>query len=291
MTAVGEVPLELEGPIVVPLREGALPVVRVALDGRSELSFVVDSGASLSSIDLGAAEELGLSIGSYGRATVVRGGGGGTVSFDSYACVERLEVGALELRGLRLPAIESPLYDEVWFAGVLGQDLLARLVVLFDMDRREIHLLPPAADDSSILSYLRENDIGLGTWTQVGVELRPRPFLRFQVDDRIAGELLIDTGGICTALPPEALDALALEQQATATSHAIDGTYEEEAYFLEDFEFLGFPGSCEVRRSKLEHGRLGMDILEEFIFVLDGPGEEMWIHHREFDREEAEAGD
>jgi len=41
--------------------------------------------------------------------------------------------------------------------------------------------------------------------------------------------------------------------------------------------------------SPLEYGLLGMNILGEFVFLLDGPGELVWAHHREVELNPSES--
>lgn len=290
-TAVVDTPIDLDSPTVIPLLEGALPAIGVTLDGRDGLPFVVDSGSSISVIDRPKAEALGLFIGPYSHESSTSGSGGGSVSYDSYAAVDRLEAGGLTLVGSRLPAIDLAMLRDSGYVGILGQDILARLVVVFDMPRRELHLLPAGTDNDAIVEYVKGAEIGAGTWASVPIDFRPCPFVSLDVERpkevdaestaEVDAEMEIDTGAASSSLPAVAIEALGLEATGTATSRGIDRTFEESTYDLADFGLYGFRVAGQFKRSALDYGLLGIDVLGEFVFILDGPGATVWLHHRE----------
>ncbi|TDJ74546.1 MAG: hypothetical protein E2O39_04870 [Planctomycetota bacterium] len=292
-SAVTDTPIELERPTVIPLREGVLPIIEVTLDGRSAQPFLVDSGASLTVIDLPQAEALGLFIGPYSHGSTTNGSGGGAVAYDSYAAAGLLEAGDVRLTGARIPAIDMEMLRDLGPVGILGQDLLARLVVVFDMPRRELHMLPAGTDSDGIAAYLRDAEIGDGTWAQMPIDFRPCPFVSLDIEGsaEVAAEMELDTGAESASLPAVAIEALGLEATGTATARGLDGTYEEATYHLEKFGLYGFPVTGQFKRSPLDYGLLGMDVLGEFVFILDGPGETVWLHHRKVELFPSESND
>ena len=292
-TAVIDTTIALEGPTVIELQPKALPIIEIDLGDRQGLPFLVDCGAVYSIIDLPQAEELGLPIRPYSHGSSTIGSGGGSVEYDSFAAVAHLRAGDLILDGSRLPAIDVELLRDQGLVGILGQDLLARLVVLIDMSRGELHLLPTGTDSEAIAAYLADAGIGEGTWVQIPIDFRPRPFVPLNIEGLEDGalEMEIDTGAMTTSLPRAAIEALGLVSTGTTTSRGIDGVYEDETYDLEDFGLYGFLVSTQVKRSALEYGLLGMDVLGEFVLVLDGPNGMVWLHHREIEPHRGGAGD
>jgi len=281
-TTVEEAPLHVTEAAVLPLREGSqLPIVTVKIDGHDGLPFLVDSGASHSIVELERARELGLFVGPYSHGTTTRGSGGGSVAYDHYARAGRLVVGGVELNGARLPAIDTEVLRDLELVGILGQDLLRRLIVLFDSERAELHLLPAKQD---VAEYLSANKIGAGKWVQVPLSMRPCPFLPLLLTaTELEAEIEVDTGAATSSFPADVIAALDLTPTGTAQAQGIDGFYEEATYVLESFGFYGFELSLEIKRSPLEYGLLGMDVLGEFVFLIDGPAETLWLHHRAID--------
>src|SRR5262249_33677357 len=133
--ALGEASLVLDGPTVVPLLEARLPLVSLSIEGRA-LDFLVDSGSTLSFVDPRGAQELGLELKPYSGSSSTTGSNGGKTTFDHYVPVERLELGDLVLEHSMLPALDDAVLHTGSYSGILGQDLLARLVVVVDMERR-----------------------------------------------------------------------------------------------------------------------------------------------------------
>ena len=282
-----EAPIELAEPTVVPLVDDRLPVVRLSLGPHGEIPFVVDTGAGSSMMEKGRAVELGFSIEPYSHAFTSRGSGGGTVESDSYARVGDLSLGDLTIRNLRLPVFETPVFAELGCAGLLGQDILARLVVVFDFPGRQLHLLPSPVEDG-LPAYLSRERIGIGDWAQAPLDLRPCPFLSITVEDEPLGDLELDTGAVLTSFPAPVIERLGLEPVRYGTSQGIDGSRSVPVYRMDAFQLYGFAIRGEVRRSSLEFGLLGMDILGQFIFAIDGPGAQLWLHHPGFDAAEGE---
>lgn len=269
---------------MLPLVPGVrLPLVGLRLDG-VEFTFLVDSGAALSFVEPRCATELGLRLRPYAGSTRTSGTGGGAV-IDHYVAVDEFELGALHLAHLALPTLDDDVLRSGHFSGVLGQDLLARLVVVVDMERCALHLLPPSTDRAGIQAYLEGAQLGKGAWAVVDTELRPSPFLRLDLHGRLADEAWIglDTGATDTSLPERVIAALELPPTDTGSVElrGVGGARTAQTYLLRDFGIFGFRVTNEIYSNPLDHGLLGMDVLGEFVFVLDGPSRALWLHHRE----------
>lgn len=274
--------LVLSSATVLELEPLVVPVVRIDLDGHVGLLFLVDTGASVSSLEPGAARELGLDERPYASASSSGGSDGARVPFDSFVPVDSLTLGALQIEHLRLPLIGNSPAKEFGWAGILGQDVLARLTVVLDGARNQLHLLPAEAGIEEIKAYIRDEDIGDGTWAARDVEYRPRPFLGLSITGEPDGlhEVLIDTGASKTSLTQPVIDLLGLEAMGTYKARSISGVFEGRTYRLEGLGLLGLEVSVEVQGTTLDHGMLGMDVLGELVVVFEGPGRRLWLHLR-----------
>ena len=113
------VPLEVsEGPL-----DGALVFVPVTIDGAGPFSFVLDTGASNTTIDAALADELGLpETGDESDITGVAGDVAGTgVEVESWL------LGDVELDGFTIVAVDLGGDDDegIGVDGLLGSDVLA----------------------------------------------------------------------------------------------------------------------------------------------------------------------
>ncbi|MGH7150744.1 MAG: retropepsin-like aspartic protease [Planctomycetota bacterium] len=279
--------IRVEEPSRLDLLTRVPPVVHAVVDGRPGLPFLLDSGASVTSLDLGRAQALGLRLRSSSRPGTTRGSDGRTVPLERYAVLGRLELGAVLVEGLAVPVIESEATAVPGWFGILGQDVLARFPVVLDAERGHVHFLPPSTDEGSVRRYLEEAKLGKGKWAVAPAPFRPSPFLAFDVAGLEPGtiELEIDTGSTATSLPQAAIRALGLEPVGTFESRTIAGTERGETYLVRGMDLFGLKVTAEVGESRLEYGLLGMDVLRELVLVLDGPGGKIWLHKRE---EEAE---
>lgn len=276
-----EAPLELDGPVAVALGEGGMPVVRLVVDGHADLPFLVDSGSATTLLDAACARELGLPARRCQAATRATGSGGRSLVIDRCATIARAELGGLVLRDFCLPLLEDEVLRPSGWVGILGQDVLGRLPVVLDMERRTLHLLRPDDGPEGIQSYLAE--VGLaGAWTVVEAAFRPSPVLPLDVAGLAPGsvEIEVDTGSSSTSFPARVLEALDVEPTGTAEFRAVGGTHDEQVYFLEGFGLYGFRIAAEVHASPLDYGLLGMNVLAEFVVILDGPRQQIWLHHR-----------
>lgn len=282
LPSLAEVPVALAAPTVLPMTHLSRPIVKVRLDGSEGVPFLVDTGASHTLIGLDTAVELGMQIATHPGTTTVEGSSSHSVAADDYAYVTSLRAGELEARGFYITALDDDVMGMHGFVGILGQDLLSRLVAVFDMERRELHWLPSGTGHEEIAGYLRESRIGDGAWISLKLRYDGRPFLPLTVADieDDALEMLVDTGADSSSLPTAVVDTLGVEPSGTGMYQGVGGYYEGREFLLEDFHMFGFQLSFECHETQQDHGVLGMDLLREFVFLLDGPGERCWLHHR-----------
>jgi predicted aspartyl protease len=271
--------IELERPLVIALAPVDRPVVSVVLDGREPCPFLVDTGFGVTMIAADRASQLGLESRAYACASQTTGAGGGTTSIDRYADVGLVEIGGLAVRDARIALLDDTAFDQAGVFGVIGQDVLARLTLIIDMQRLEMHVLPRGGVDT-LREYITITGLGQGTWTRVRADFRPSPFLPLT----IAGvdiEVEIDTGAGSTDLPARAIDELGLQRIGTQWVGAVGGTYTSDLYRIDDLSLFGFEFDAVVGATPREYGLLGMDILGQLVLVLDGPERTTWFHRRE----------
>lgn len=282
LAPLAEAEIMLEAPAVVELTEGSRPIVQVSFGESEAVPFLVDSGADSTLIDESWATRVGLRVGDYSGTSTISGSGAHTLEISRYAYVTSMRVGELEVQEFFITATDDNTIRDYGFGGVIGQDLLGRLVSIFDMENSELHLLPGELDRDDISTYLGEAKLGAGTWLAEPTLYRPRPFLPFAVSgyDGESLEILIDTGADSCSFPAVAIDALALEPLREETYHGIGGGYQGGVFEMTDFQLAGFQVSFEFHQTPMSYGILGMDVLSEFVFLLDPRGEMCWIHHR-----------
>lgn len=273
----------MEAPTRLDLATRVPPVVHAVVDGHPGLPFLLDSGAGVTSLDRGRAEALGLRIRSYSKPGSTRGSDGRTVPLERYAVLGRLEIGAVLVEGLAVPVVESEATSVQGWFGILGQDVLARLPVVLDAERGQVHFLPPATDQAGIQRYLEEAKLGKGKWAVATAPFRPSPFLACDVAGLEPGatELEIDTGATTTSLPQAAIRALDLMPTGRFEARTIAGVETGNTYQVKGMDLFGLKITAEIQESALEYGLLGMDVLRELVVVLDGPGGKIWLHKRE----------
>jgi hypothetical protein len=131
---------------------------------------------------------------------------------------------------------------------------------------------------------LKEADLGIGAWAMASADFRPSPLLALDlpVDVGSPAEIEIDTGSTSTSFPEAWAIALELPRAETDSveMRGVGGTRQAQAYKLENFGLYGFLVTAQVYSNALEYGLLGMNVLGEFVLILDGPGRTLWLHHR-----------
>lgn len=278
--ALGEARLELSRNCVIPLAAEARPIAEVRLSAGRPLHFLLDTGAEISLLDGRCARELGLELLPYADTFRVVGSGGTALELREYVHLDRLSLGELVVHQTRLTVVAGEALAAANIDGILGQDLLARLVLVVDMQRHAAHLLSQSGSPD-VRAYLQEAKVGDGAWVTVTLGPAPCPLLPLEV----AGvaepvRLALDTGAIASSLPKAAIVALHLQPIGTRTRGGVDGTYATDEYHLENFNLFGLTMAFDVTASPLAHGLLGMDVLGSLVLVLDGPARTLWLHHR-----------
>ena len=117
------------GRVSVPLiRLGNVFFVRALLNGRRDVLFVLDTGASLTTISTAVAQEMGIFFGA-GSPTVTLRTASGTIQVP-VATLESVQVGGLEARDVPVAVFDLPHSSQV--AGLLGNSFLSRFQVQLD---------------------------------------------------------------------------------------------------------------------------------------------------------------
>lgn len=288
--SVDQAPLAWRDAVVVDLLDETCPTVHVTLDGHRE-PFVVDTGAAMTLLDPRTARDLALRVRNYKGTTTTKGADGNDVVIDRCAYVRRLGLGSLVIENVYVSLVDTDVMRESHVGGILGQDVLGRLAIVVDRERRKLHVLPPNSDRAAVQEYLRSAKLGVGEWAAVELAFRPSPFLPLDVKGLPGGGvgLEIDTGATNTSIPQRAVDALQLESTGVSPVRTIHGVHEMRDYRLNRFGLFGLEISATVHATPTDSGLLGMDILGQLVLVVDGPNKTVWLHRRVPDAPAAEA--
>jgi hypothetical protein len=274
--------LELARASVVPLGADARPIVEVDLGLGVPRRFLIDTGAESSCVSLRCAAEPALVKQSLASPIRMMGSDGGSIDVTEAAVVERLAVAELVVRPARLLVVDGTSFTDANIDGIIGMDLLARIVTIVDMQRRQVHLLPEGGLER-VKDYLRVAKIGDGQWPSGVLEFTPLPLVPFTVTDGGVAtkyHLTLDTGAVSSGLPRPAIAAMGLQPIRKQVHGGVGGTYEADVYRVEGFDMFGFTLGFDASASMREHGMLGMDILGSLVLVVDGPARTVWLHHR-----------
>ena len=96
--------------------------------------------------------------------------------------------------------------------------------------------------------------------------------------DEVGFAPLDDTGATSSSLPATAIAALGLEHVGTSATQDIGGPRHSSKYALPALSIGPWVvRGVEVSEYPGDSGLLGHDVLRHFVFVLDGPGEKLWI--------------
>lgn len=139
------------GTLAAEFTRTALVLAPVHLNGRGPYYFLIDTGATTTTLDDSLATQLG--IRATGGMEIVTSAGTFRAPLGT---LDELSVGSV--RRSTLPVIWMPLHelrkDDARIAGILGQDLLGRQTLIIDYTRRRVELAPeecPNGDPSSDL--------------------------------------------------------------------------------------------------------------------------------------------
>jgi len=269
-------PLALAAPFRMTLEGPDAPVVLVDVDGHEGLPFLLDSGSETTLIDARRARALGLPEKPARRVEISSGSGRASV-VRAHTTIHEARLGALTLREFEVQLLDDPAFRTVGVFGILGQDLLARLPWVLDLEHRAVHFLPATTD---VREYLAAQALGTDRWVLVDVDLRPLPFLELPVAGLRKGkvELLIDTGAGLTSFPRAAVEELGLPHVGTTFFMAVGGPRSEEIHAFASLALFGLTLDADVHACEATRGLLGSDLLRRFVVVFDEPRSRVWFH-------------
>lgn len=287
LPSLAETEIKLTQPVVVDLLPGGKPVVMVRFPGLPEgdkggVPMLLDTGADLTTLGRAYAENLGLQVAHFDGETFMTGSTGNSVPMTHYAAIDALQLGGIEAKSFHVPVITSEAYEGPLYFGILGQDLFGRFVTIIDTQAGKIHFLPPSPDEQQISKYLGQTEVGVGTWKIEPIKFKPTPHMEAQFESNGETEsfsILIDTGSDASFMPKAHCEILELEPIDLVTFSGVGGTLEGTRYRLQNLDLLGFTINGTIIGGPLKYGILGMDVLRNFIVILDGPGKQLWIHN------------
>jgi hypothetical protein len=268
----------VSGVTVLPLEPFLVPMVRGAVPGRDAARFVIDTGASMSLLDEADTASWGLAIHSYVIPRLMKGGHGhGMITH--YTSPEdtgalELVLGAVSIRFPEIPVIDLHAIAKE-SSGILGQDILSRLVVLFEPKPRQLSIMNHA-DWRSRLAIAAET-----RWSPLPFRWEQGlPIVDLVLKSGTSVPMLIDTGCELSMITPEA----AREMGLTALpgqfhlGGSVGGPYGGALYELPVWKLGEWEVSTVVGENQtLDHGLLGFDVLGDVSFAFDGPGATLWI--------------
>ncbi len=243
--------------------------VRVEDDNLGERLFFVDTAFSRTTCDDQFVQDLGLEV----RRTASRSRGElGTVRLGS-AELPPFEIGGHRIEGMKCAVRDLDSTSSVTstadqpVAGVLGANLLARFVVVIDLDAGTITLHDPAThgveDGPGVVRLRRERWVG------------PRIRLPLTVDGAVTWPLL-DTGATRTHLDARRLDLLLLEERegmarasgATNAELTVFRIHQATDVLLGEHQ-SGPLRVLDRRRAARVPGLAGQYILNQFVLTID----------------------
>lgn len=139
-----EVPLTFE--------DSTYAVVPVTIGGKEGLPFVLDTAAGRSVLTPWARDTLGLTEGD----TVTVAGASGQATYQTLR-LDALEIGGQVVRDLAgLPVVDLTRLEQsdIRYAGILGNDVLRRFDVMYDLPDRRLRLYPIGPDSTTAVPGL-----------------------------------------------------------------------------------------------------------------------------------------
>ncbi len=129
LSGLAELPMPQNWKVSVPLiRAGNSFLVRAQINGRRDAVFVVDTGASLTTISTSVAQELGMHFGA-GAPMITIGTASGTIRAP-VGSVESIRIGSAEAQDVRVAVLDLPWGSQI--TGLLGNSFLSRFHVQLD---------------------------------------------------------------------------------------------------------------------------------------------------------------
>jgi clan AA aspartic protease (TIGR02281 family) len=129
LSGYAEPPAATAGEAKVPLiRHGNVFLLRALLNARRQAIFILDTGASLTTISTAVAQELGIPFGPGYPSRTIRTASGTVEAY--IVSVESIQVGGLEARDVQVAILDLPGAGQV--VGLLGNTFLSRFRVQLD---------------------------------------------------------------------------------------------------------------------------------------------------------------
>lgn len=252
-------------PMIIPTRvQDGRFVIRLTVGGRG-LDFMLDTGASVMTIDTGVARSLGLAL--YGKSGISMGG-------DLNISRTRLPdatIGAVHLRNVVFHTV--PMGDRAGdskVVGLLGLDFLASAVFELDLKNERLTATPASAFDPT--------GLGPGITVQLDDGI-PRLALQFA---GTLGHFALDYGADQTYVFQRFIDrakeAPSLVSSTGLVGHSVGGTFLLKSYEMQDLylgpvHFESAPILVPVGASSFElpgyDGLIGRNVLRNFDTFLD----------------------
>jgi predicted aspartyl protease len=257
------------------------PVIPAQVNGKGPYWFLLDTGATSTTIRPQLAAALGLPK----MAAQISGlqSMGGTMSADLYR-VESINYGPMEAKNVLAPMFTLPESRSHPLMGVAGIDILRGHAIEFDFVQRTIRL--------------HQGFRGGRGWVRSPARFSKSgyAFVPFSVNG-ISGEGFLDTGATSTILSPA---------YAAALGHAAHGAGVSQGGFIGGVEgariplyatpkmkhalgpravpdrpalFADLPIFARLGPPNARVAILGADILHKHRFVVDYPGQAVWWHH------------
>ena len=220
---------------------------------------------------------MGLPLQHYSRRVTASRGGEVVRTLEHYCHIERLEIGDATALDLRPPVMNLEYFEfhSDLLDGILGQDVLRNWAVMFDAAKGQLHLLPSDDLDRFLREYFD---------FEVEFLLLPMtypdgtPTIEITYDESLSVPFTVDTGASMVSLPRAAIVALELEQVGAGEHHDIGGVTEKHYYLMPKFSLEKYTvNDVKVGDFPGDHGLLGYGVLKKFVFIVDGPGSQLWL--------------
>lgn len=276
-----EARVRLAEPTRTPLGRGMLPVIDGGLADRAPLRFLVDTASELSLI-LGASPPLGFGeAGELVGRTELSGSDENPVHVSRFVEARDLTFGSLVIEQANFLLIEVPLLERYGIQGVLGMDVLGQVSTLFDLRGGTVHFLPSSMDAGELMAFA-EAVYPSDAWERVELGFDPVPTVELEVDGLNQPiRLHLDTGATSSSLPASAFAQLDLDPRGRTPYRTISGTHSQSSYFVEGASLYGHPIRGRMHDTQAELGLLGLDIARGFVFLVDGPRQQLLLAYRD----------
>ncbi len=239
--------------------ESRRPMIELMVNGRGPFKFVVDTGASLSVIDAGIAQDLGLAV---VGTQVLRSPGASQEIQGSRVQVGTLKAGGLSIEGPVLATMDLVGFSAGTIEGVLGRPHFDELLLTFDYPGSKLVVNPGALDASDPATVSFDDEAGS---------------VRFPVD--VAGvsvPMVLDTGSPGGFTLPKALESrleFRSPLEVGPTIQLVGGAHPSWRGSLDGTIRLGAIGyeGPEVVLTTIadDFGNIGFEVLRELRVTLD----------------------